>query len=75
MIQWLNRDPELLKDYDCMIQKQLANWVIEPAFPNEKTTNQVYYLPHHGVVRSDKATTKLRVVYDASHEGVWPIIE
>ena len=26
----------------------------------------MHYLPHHGMVRSDKATTKLCVVYDAS---------
>ena len=26
----------------------------------------VYYLPHHAVIRRGKATTKLRVVYDAS---------
>ena len=27
---------------------------------------EVYYLPHHGVVRTDKDTTKLRIVLDAS---------
>jgi hypothetical protein len=26
----------------------------------------VHYLPHHGVIRNDKVTTKLRVVYDGS---------
>ena len=28
--------------------------------------NRVHYMLHHAVVRQDKATTKLRVVYDAS---------
>ena len=55
-----------------MIQEQLANGIIEPVFSNEKTTNQVHYLPHYGVVYSDKATTKLRVVYDASSKASGP---
>ena len=27
---------------------------------------RVYYLPHHAVIRHDKQSTKLRVVFDAS---------
>ena len=72
LIQRLKHDPELLKEYNRTIQEQLANGVIEPVFPDEKATNQVHYLPHHGVVRSDKATTKLRVVYDASSKASGP---
>lgn len=32
----------------------------------EKTPDDCYYLPHHGVYRPDKATTKLRIVFNAS---------
>jgi hypothetical protein len=33
----------------------------------ENTDNEsVHYLPHHGVVRRDRKTTKLRIVCDGS---------
>lgn len=35
-------------------------------------TNKLHYLPHHGVIREDKLTTKLRVVYDASAKNNGP---
>lgn len=31
-----------------------------------KNTDFAYYIPHHGVLREDSATTKLRVVFNAS---------
>ena len=30
------------------------------------SNQSVHYLPHHGVVRQDKQTTKFRIVYDGS---------
>ena len=66
LLRRLKNEPEILSQYDSTIQEQLAKGIIEPVPPDEKTSNLVHYLPHHGVVRSDKATTKLRIVYDAS---------
>ena len=45
LLQRLKHDPEILKEYDRTIQEQLAKGVIEPVFPDEKTTNRVHYLP------------------------------
>ena len=62
----LRQDPDILKEYDRIISDQLQKGNTE-AVPEEETRPaQVHYLPHHAVVRKDKATTKLRVVYDAS---------
>ncbi|KAH9390442.1 hypothetical protein TYRP_023020 [Tyrophagus putrescentiae] len=37
----------------------------EPA-PAASTTGKLYYLPHHCVLRLDKETTQMRIVYDGS---------
>ena len=34
--------------------------------------NRIHYLPHHAIIRQDKNTTKLRVVYDASARADGP---
>ena len=36
------------------------------AEPDIGKVGKVHYIPHHPVITLDKATTKLRVVYDAS---------
>ena len=51
--------------YDAAIKKQLEQGIVEIVESPEKEVNGVHYLPHHAVVRRDKETTKIRVVYDA----------
>ena len=63
----LKQDPERLHEYDAVIKDQLSKGVIEVVQnPNGACENRINYLPHHAIVRSDKETTKLRMVYDAS---------
>jgi hypothetical protein len=60
------KDPELLSEYDHIIQDQLQSGIVERVPLNELDTTGAHYLPHHGVVRSEKEMTKLRVVFDGS---------
>ncbi len=67
LLRRLKSTPELLRQYDQVIQEQLEVNIIEPV-SNEDVSppTKVHYLPHRAVLRTDKKTTKLRVVYDAS---------
>ena len=66
----------LLKRYNSIIQDQLRQGIIEPVMEGTasllktniivNTNRMVHNLPHHCVIRQDKQTTKLRIVYDGS---------
>ena len=63
----LRKDPEILKEYDSIIQDQLQSGIIDQVDGAKRPdVGRVHYLLHHGVVRRDALTTKLRVVFDAS---------
>lgn len=63
-----------MREYDSIIQNQLCQGIVEPVDNTASTENmwttetarQIHYLPHHAIVRQQKETTKIRVVYDAS---------
>lgn len=61
----MKNKPDLMKKYDSIIKDQLDKGVIEKVIESSND-GQKHYLPHHAVVNPLKATTKLRVVYDAS---------
>ena len=44
---------------------QLQNGIIE-LVPNAKDSSYSHFLPHHGVLKQNRATTKLCIVFDAS---------
>ena len=54
-----------LKEYDDTFQKQLQDNIIEKVDDTENKEH-CHFLPHHGVIREDKETTKLRIVFDGS---------
>jgi hypothetical protein len=62
----LKKDERLLNDYDSIIKQQLESGIIETVDEQDDDSEGSYYLPHHGVRREDKETTKLRVVFDGS---------
>ena len=67
LLKRLKQNPQLLAEYDAVIKDQLNRGIIEVVTdPSSTGSDRVHYLPHHGVVRRDKATSKLRIVYDAS---------
>ena len=67
LIKRLTLNPEVLKEYDSIIQSQRSQGIIEEVNLQEESANgQIRYLPHHAVVRRDKSTTRVRVVYDVS---------
>ena len=63
----LLNDHDLLTEYDQIIKDQLGAGIIEKIRQEEiNRSENVHYMPHHGVVRKDKQTTKPRVVFDGS---------
>ena len=66
LLRRLRQDPAICKEYDSVIKEQLKGGIIEAVPADRLSTRTVHYLPHHAVIRQDKSTTKLRIVYDAS---------
>ena len=67
----LKANPPLMEEYKKIMKEQEERGIIEKVEPtNEALVGKVAYLPHHPVIRSDKQTTKVRMVYDASAKNV-----
>ena len=63
----LLKEPQILKEYDRILQEQLSKGIIEKVEepqlkPNTKQEGMIHYLPHHGVLRHHQAPNCLRRV-------------
>ena len=61
----LKNTPGILEEYDKIIREQLQEGIVEEV-PDNPSGNRTTYIPHQAVIREDAATTKVRIVYDAS---------
>lgn len=67
LLSRLRNDPGVLKEYHAVFQEQLNAGIVERVEEGGAgEVGEVHYLAHYPVVRQDKQTTKVRVVYDAS---------
>lgn len=67
----LKADPKLMQAYQDILDLQVKRGIIEKLDPPQfESDYQVHYLPHHPVIKPDSATTKIRIVYDASSKAV-----
>ncbi|XP_037826545.1 uncharacterized protein LOC119614493 [Lucilia sericata] len=63
----LMKKPELKMEYDNVLQEYIDLGHMKPIKYNPNIpSNTHYYLPHHAVVKLDRVTTKVRVVFNAS---------
>ena len=72
LLQRLKRTPAIFREYDAIIRDQLSKGIVETVNHSTNVLGKVHYLPHHAVIRRDKETTKVRVVYDASAQSNGP---
>ena len=66
LLRRLKQEPAILEEYDRIIKDQQNQGIIEAVPRDDTQPGTVHYLPHHAVVRRNKSTTKVRIVYDAS---------
>lgn len=62
-----NKNPELKKEYDSIIQEYIDFDHMRQVTPNNHSPN--FNLPHHAVFKPDSTTTKVRVVFNASSKS------
>lgn len=60
------KEPEFRRSYIEFMQEYIQLGHMTENKSSNPTPQKCYFLPHHGVIREQSATTKLRVVFDAS---------
>ncbi|XP_049315855.1 uncharacterized protein LOC125779258 [Bactrocera dorsalis] len=62
----LSRKPEIKAEYDKAINEYLELGHMTKVEYDPADNTKTYYLPHHAVIKPDRITTQLRVVFNAS---------
>lgn len=70
----MRQNEKILAEYNTIIHSQIQKGIVEYVDDSKCQSNTIHYLPHHPVVRRDKDTTKVRVVYDASARSNGPLL-
>ncbi|CAH2096430.1 unnamed protein product [Euphydryas editha] len=65
----LENDKDLKEKYHKVIQEYLELGHMRLVKVVDMNKEAAVYLPHHAVVRDDKTTTKVRVVFNASQKN------
>lgn len=66
----LDKDEELKTEYTKVLMEYIQlNHMEEITNHENETTQNSFYMPHHAVIRPDKSTSKVRIVFDASCKG------
>ncbi|XP_054716905.1 uncharacterized protein LOC129226328 [Uloborus diversus] len=60
------RNPELYFEYKKVIDDYLRQKIIEPVINPDEEDEVKFYLPHREIIRKERETSKLRIVFDAS---------
>jgi len=68
--QKLQNDRTLLRQYNDIIQSQISGGIIEKVDTKIEDMNKKHYLPHLPVVTPGKASTKVRIVYNAFNNSL-----
>ena len=66
------KDDKLFEQCDNIIKEQLELGIIEEVPPDVHNVGKTSYLPHRPVIKEDRSTTKVRMVFDASAKNKGP---
>ena len=66
LIKKFKMNVPLYDQYNEVIQDYVKQGIVERVKNDNQTDNRLYYLPHRAVIKEERLTTKLRVVFDAS---------
>lgn len=64
----LKNDPNFFNSYSAFLKEYQRLDHMTPVLDSEQEPLYSYYLPHHGIIRANSRTTKLRVVFNGSSD-------